>query len=82
MRPDNDLLDVACGTGNTALRAAISGADVVARDLTPASLAVGRREAELLGLALKEGQRAGSGMCWSGGAGSARAAPPARRRGR
>jgi ubiquinone/menaquinone biosynthesis C-methylase UbiE len=39
------VLDVACGTGNVALRAAAAGADVVACDLEPAQLEVGRREA-------------------------------------
>jgi ubiquinone/menaquinone biosynthesis C-methylase UbiE len=39
------VLDVATGTGNVALRAAEAGADVVACDLEPAQLEVGRKEA-------------------------------------
>jgi SAM-dependent methyltransferase len=39
------VLDVAAGTGNVAIRAAEAGADVVACDLEPAQLEVGRREA-------------------------------------
>lgn len=52
IRAGDDVLDVACGTGNTALRAAATGAAVVGCDLTPASLAVGRREADRLGLTI------------------------------
>jgi SAM-dependent methyltransferase len=44
--PDQRVLDVAAGTGNTAIRAAQAGADVVASDLTPQNFAAGRREAE------------------------------------
>ena len=40
------VLDVAAGTGNTAIRAAQAGADVVASDLTPENFEAGRREAE------------------------------------
>jgi ubiquinone/menaquinone biosynthesis C-methylase UbiE len=39
------VLDVAAGTGNTAIRAAEAGADVVASDLTPENFQAGRREA-------------------------------------
>jgi SAM-dependent methyltransferase len=35
IRPGEDVLDVATGTGNAALRAAAAGADVVGLDLTP-----------------------------------------------
>lgn len=48
-----DVLDVACGTGNTALRAAAAGARVVACDLTPENFPPGQREAERLGLAIR-----------------------------
>jgi SAM-dependent methyltransferase len=41
--PGQRVLDVAAGTGNVALRAAAAGAQVVACDLTPESLAVGER---------------------------------------
>jgi SAM-dependent methyltransferase len=47
------VLDVAAGTGNVALRAAELGAEVVALDITPESLAAGRREAESLDLSLE-----------------------------
>ena len=39
------VLDVACGTGNVALRAAEAGARVVASDLTPEHFDAGREEA-------------------------------------
>jgi SAM-dependent methyltransferase len=44
------VLDVACGSGNAALRAAASGARVVGVDLTPELLEVGRRLAADAGL--------------------------------
>ena len=47
------MLDVAAGSGNTALRAAGAAADVVASDLTPENLDAGRREARRLGLSLE-----------------------------
>jgi len=47
------VLDVAAGSGNVALRAAATGATVVASDLTPESLAAGRREADALGLEIE-----------------------------
>jgi ubiquinone/menaquinone biosynthesis C-methylase UbiE len=55
---DERVLDVACGTGNTALAARARGADVTGLDLTPELLAVAReREAAegLSGIAWKEG---------------------------
>ena len=50
--PGQRVLDVAAGTGNVALRAAAAGANVVASDLTPESLAAGEREARSQGLEL------------------------------
>ncbi|HEU4449894.1 MAG TPA: class I SAM-dependent methyltransferase [Gaiellaceae bacterium] len=47
------VLDVAAGTGNTAIRAAQAGARVVASDLTPEQLVVGRREARACGVELE-----------------------------
>lgn len=44
------VLDVAAGTGNTAIRAAEAGAEVVASDLTPENFDAGRREAEARGM--------------------------------
>ena len=43
------VLDVATGTGNAAIPAAAAGARVVASDLTPALLEVGRRVAAARG---------------------------------
>jgi ubiquinone/menaquinone biosynthesis C-methylase UbiE len=47
------VLDVAAGTGNTAIRAAEAGAEVVASDLTPENFEPGRREAEAHGVELE-----------------------------
>jgi ubiquinone/menaquinone biosynthesis C-methylase UbiE len=47
------VLDVAAGTGNTAIRAAETGAEVVASDLTPENFEAGRREAETRGVELE-----------------------------
>lgn len=44
------VLDVAAGTGNTAIRAAEAGAVVVASDLTPENFKAGRREAASRGV--------------------------------
>jgi SAM-dependent methyltransferase len=58
IRAGERVLDVACGTGNTALMARARGADVTGLDLTPELLAVAaRREAE-------EGM---SGIRWQAG---------------
>ncbi len=43
VRPGEDVLDVACGTGNAALRAAQAGGTVVGVDLTPELFEEGRR---------------------------------------
>jgi ubiquinone/menaquinone biosynthesis C-methylase UbiE len=47
------VLDVAAGSGNAALVAARTGADVVASDLTPELLEHGRRHAEEIGVELR-----------------------------
>ncbi len=47
------VLDVAAGTGNTAIRAAQAGARVVAADLTPENFEAGRREARAQGVELE-----------------------------
>jgi 2-polyprenyl-6-hydroxyphenyl methylase/3-demethylubiquinone-9 3-methyltransferase len=44
------VLDVGAGTGNVAIRAAETGANVVAGDVTPESLAAGEREARERGV--------------------------------
>jgi ubiquinone/menaquinone biosynthesis C-methylase UbiE len=47
------VLDVAAGTGNTAIRAAEAGAEVVASDLTPENFQAGRSEATARGVELE-----------------------------
>ncbi len=51
--PGRRVLDVAAGTGNTAIRAARTGARVVATDLTPENFEAGRREASAQGVELE-----------------------------
>ncbi len=51
--PGQRVLDVAAGTGNTAIRAAEAGAQVVASDLTPENFEAGRREAAARGVVLE-----------------------------
>lgn len=50
---DHRVLDVAAGTGNTAIRAARRGARVVASDITPQNFAAGRAEAAANGVELE-----------------------------
>ncbi len=52
VRPGDRVLDVAAGSGNAAVPAALAGASVVASDLTPELLEIGRVQAEALGAAL------------------------------
>lgn len=47
------VLDVAAGTGNTAIRAAEKGARVTASDLTPENFTAGRREAAACGVEIE-----------------------------
>ena len=49
IRQGQRVLDVAAGTGNVALRAALAGASVVASDLTPEHFDAGRRAAAAAG---------------------------------
>src|SRR5215208_4377202 len=51
--PGQDVLDVATGTGNLAVRAAAAGAQVVGLDLTPELLAIAHERAERLGVAVE-----------------------------
>ena len=51
--PGQRVLDVAAGTGNTAIRAAEAGAEVIASDLTPENFDAGRREAAARGVELE-----------------------------
>ncbi len=53
IRPGDRVLDVAAGTGNVAIRAAMKGASVVACDLTPEHFAQGRRGAAAAGVNLE-----------------------------
>jgi SAM-dependent methyltransferase len=53
VRPGEDVLDVACGTGNAAIRAAQAGARVVGVDLTPELFDAGRRLAADAGVAIE-----------------------------
>ena len=47
------VLDVAAGTGNAAIPAALAGGDVIASDLTPEFFEAGRRDAEARGARLE-----------------------------
>jgi putative membrane protein len=51
--PGTRVLDVAAGTGNAAIPAALAGADVTASDLTPELLDAGRARAETAGAELQ-----------------------------
>ena len=53
VRPGEDLLDVACGTGNAAVRGAAAGARVVGLDLTPELFVAARRRAQEAGVAVE-----------------------------
>ena len=53
VQPGDRVLDVAAGAGNVAIAAASEGAVVVATDLTPELLDVGRQEAQRRGLSLE-----------------------------
>ncbi|MFD8234943.1 class I SAM-dependent methyltransferase [Streptomyces sp. NPDC059696] len=52
VRPGQRVLDVGAGSGNAAIPAALTGADVVASDLTPELFEAGRRVAEKQGARL------------------------------
>ena len=52
LTPETRVLDVAAGTGNASLPAAVRGAQVTASDLTPELLEAGRARAEAAGLDL------------------------------
>ena len=50
--PGTRILDVGAGSGNAAIPAALTGADVVASDLTPELLETGRQDAQKRGASL------------------------------
>src|SRR4051812_17062523 len=50
--PGEEVLDVGCGSGNAAIRAAQAGGQVTGLDLTPELFVAGRREAEAAGVAI------------------------------
>jgi ubiquinone/menaquinone biosynthesis C-methylase UbiE len=50
--PGDEVLDVAAGTGNVAIKAALAGARVTALDLTPELLVTAERRAERAGVAV------------------------------
>jgi SAM-dependent methyltransferase len=50
VRGDEDVLDLACGTGNAAVPAALAGARVVGLDLTPEMFEAGRARAVAAGV--------------------------------
>src|SRR6187200_2520483 len=51
--PGTDVLDVAAGSGNAAIPAALRGARVIASDLTPELFDAGRRRAAAAGVAIE-----------------------------
>jgi SAM-dependent methyltransferase len=53
VRPGEDVLDVACGTGNAAIRAAQAGGRVIGVDLTPEMFEAGRRLAADAGVEIE-----------------------------
>ena len=53
LTPGQDVLDVATGTGNVALKAAAAGAQVIGLDLTPELFATARRRAAQHGVAVE-----------------------------
>jgi SAM-dependent methyltransferase len=53
VRPGDRVLDVAAGSGNAAIPAALTGATVTASDLTPELLDAGRRDAQARGVDLQ-----------------------------
>jgi ubiquinone/menaquinone biosynthesis C-methylase UbiE len=66
--PGQRVLDVAAGTGNVAIRAALAGADVVASDLTPENFEAGRREAAAQGVRLEWVQADAEALPFAAGA--------------
>ena len=53
VRPGMNVLDVACGTGNAAIPAALAGAEVIGLDLVPELLEGGRKKAAAAGVEIE-----------------------------
>ena len=53
IRPGDRVLDIAAGTGNVAIPAALAGAQVIASDLTPELLQEGERRAAVAGVTIE-----------------------------
>ncbi len=53
LAPGDHVLDIAAGSGNASIPAALAGADVVASDLTPDLIETGRQAAERVGAQLR-----------------------------
>ncbi|WP_144127266.1 class I SAM-dependent methyltransferase [Catellatospora sichuanensis] len=66
--PGRRVLDVAAGSGNAAIPAALAGADVVASDLTPELFDVGRKVAEQRGAKLSWEQADAEALPFAAGA--------------
>lgn len=67
VRAGTRVLDVAAGSGNAAIPAALAGASVVASDLTPELLAAGQREASRQGASLQWRQADAEALPFSDG---------------
>lgn len=68
VKPGARVLDVAAGSGNAAIPAALAGADVIAGDLTPELFDAGRRVAEQRGAQLRWEQADAEALPYAEGA--------------
>ncbi|MGI5490243.1 class I SAM-dependent methyltransferase [Microtetraspora malaysiensis] len=68
VRPGDRVLDIAAGTGNAAIPAALAGAEVVACDLTPELLEAGRRSSAEHGVELEWRQADAEALPFTNGA--------------
>ncbi len=66
VRAGDDVLDVACGTGNAAIQAVAAGGRVAALDLTPALLEAGRAAAAARGVQLRWLEGDAESLPWPG----------------
>ena len=65
--PGQRVLDVAAGSGVVSIPAALTGASVVASDLTPELLEAGRREAESAGAEVEWAEADAEALPWANG---------------